>query len=95
MQFMEVYGEHRASKFGDDDVLVDVNGGSLADRRASKRGRNGFNIAMARCPLGSSMVRSPFLTIPSGFSPTVLLDSPIMLLNTHVRFLLSSCFLVI
>ncbi|KAG6588278.1 putative WRKY transcription factor 2, partial [Cucurbita argyrosperma subsp. sororia] len=83
MQFMEVYGEHRASKFGDDDVHVDVNGGSLADRRASKRGRNGFNIAMARCPLGSSMVRSPFLTIPSGFSPTVLLDSPIMLLNTH------------
>lgn len=79
-------------KFSDDEVLVDANAGSL---RASKRGRNGFNVsknnlALPRfrtaTPLGSPMVRSPCLTIPPGISPTLLLDSPITLLNTQVRF---------
>ncbi|XP_022961124.1 WRKY transcription factor SUSIBA2-like isoform X1 [Cucurbita moschata] len=95
MRFMDDNGENSRSptsstpKFSDDEVLVDANAGSL---RASKRGRNGFNVsknnlALPRfrtaTPLGSPMVRSPCLTIPPGISPTLLLDSPITLLNTQ------------
>lgn len=102
---MEDYGDHTrpstssTPKFADDEVLVDANPGSFAQRRPSKRGRNGFNAPKNNMPtprfrttsppLASPMVPSPCLTIPPGISPTVLLDSPIMLLNTQVRFLFS------
>lgn len=65
-------------KFSDDGVLVDANAGSFAERQASKRGRNGCVPTR-----DSPILPSPCLTFPSGISPTVFLDSPIMLLNTQ------------
>ncbi|WOL11350.1 putative WRKY transcription factor 20 isoform X3 [Canna indica] len=67
------------------------NTGSIAERRAAKGG--GFKptprLSTARfrsgvvSPLSSPAVRSPFVTIPPGISPTALLDSPVMLFNSQ------------
>jgi WRKY transcription factor 2 len=63
---------------------------SIAERRAAKCGfkmkAERINTARFRTtsPL-TSPLRSPFITIPSGISPTALLDSPIMLSNSHVQ----------
>ena len=64
-------------------------GGSIAERRAATCGFKAERISTARfrastSPLGSPSVRSPYLTIPPGISPTALLDSPIMLPNAQV-----------
>ncbi|KAK2972293.1 hypothetical protein RJ640_014351 [Escallonia rubra] len=60
-------------------------GGSIAERRAAKCGFNASMIEVARVrapgPLPSPRARSPLVTIPSGISPTALLDSPVMLPN--------------
>ncbi|XVF41531.1 hypothetical protein PTKIN_Ptkin01aG0286800 [Pterospermum kingtungense] len=63
-------------------------GGSIAERRAATCGFKAERISTARfrastSPLGSPSVRSPYLTIPPGISPTALLDSPIMLPNAQ------------
>ncbi|XP_050206559.1 probable WRKY transcription factor 2 [Mercurialis annua] len=61
--------------------------GSIAERRAAKCGFKAERINTARfrtvSPLTSppAVVRSPYLTIPPGMSPSALLDSPIMLQN--------------
>ncbi|OMO89288.1 DNA-binding WRKY [Corchorus olitorius] len=62
--------------------------GSIAERRAATCGFNAENISTPRfrasnSPLGSPSVRSPYLTIPPGISPTALLDSPVMLPNAQ------------
>ncbi|XP_058102530.1 probable WRKY transcription factor 20 isoform X2 [Magnolia sinica] len=66
------------------------NGGSgvsIAERRAARCGFNAPRINTARyrsvSPLSSPAVRSPYLTIPPGLSPTALLDSPVMLPNSQ------------
>ncbi|XP_065875779.1 WRKY transcription factor SUSIBA2-like [Euphorbia lathyris] len=62
--------------------------GSIAERRAVKCGFKAEKISTPRfrttSPLASPVaVRSPFITIPSGISPTALLDSPMMLPNAQ------------
>ncbi|XP_029116592.1 WRKY transcription factor SUSIBA2 isoform X2 [Elaeis guineensis] len=66
------------------------NAGSIAERRAAMSGFNPtprLNTARFRSvsPLSSPGVRSPFLTIPPGLSPTALLDSPVMLPNSQAQ----------
>ncbi|KAF3774090.1 putative WRKY transcription factor 2 [Nymphaea thermarum] len=62
--------------------------GSIAERRAARSGFNAARLNTARfrtaSPLSSPAIRSPYLTIPPGLSPTTLLDSPVMLPNSHV-----------
>ncbi|KAL5997442.1 hypothetical protein ACLOJK_008372 [Asimina triloba] len=67
------------------------NGGSgvsIAERRAARCGFNAPRLNTARfrsvSPLSSPAVRSPYLTIPPGLSPTALLDSPVMLPNSQL-----------
>ncbi|EHA8587795.1 hypothetical protein COCNU_scaffold003255G000010 [Cocos nucifera] len=65
--------------------------GSIAERRAAWSGFNPnprLNTARFRSisPLSSPGVRSPFVTIPPGLSPTALLDSPGMLPNSQVAY---------
>ncbi|KAK3037451.1 hypothetical protein RJ639_031945 [Escallonia herrerae] len=66
-------------------------GGSIAERRAAKCGFNASMIDVARVrapgPPPSPRARSPLVTIPSGISPTALLDSPVMLPNPLVTCL--------
>uniref|UniRef100_A0A0A0M0L1 WRKY domain-containing protein n=1 Tax=Cucumis sativus TaxID=3659 RepID=A0A0A0M0L1_CUCSA len=64
----------------DDGVLVDANAGSFAQSRPSKRRRNGW---IPTKDSHSPILSSPSLTIPPGINPTLLLDSPVMLLNTQ------------
>ncbi|KAF8402248.1 hypothetical protein HHK36_013200 [Tetracentron sinense] len=65
------------------------NGGSIAERRAASCGFSAPRINTARfrstSPLSSPAVRSPYLTIPPGLSPTTLLDSPVMLSNSQAQ----------
>ncbi|PIA29933.1 hypothetical protein AQUCO_05800185v1 [Aquilegia coerulea] len=66
------------------------NGGtSIAERRAARCGFNAPRLNTARfrttSPLSSPSVRSPYLTIPPGLSPTSLLDSPVMLPNSQAQ----------
>ncbi|XP_068666722.1 probable WRKY transcription factor 2 isoform X2 [Aristolochia californica] len=65
------------------------NGGSIAERRAARCGFSAPRINTARFrsvgPLGSPGIRSPYLTIPPGLSPTTLLDSPVMLSNSQAQ----------
>ncbi|CAA7396135.1 unnamed protein product [Spirodela intermedia] len=62
---------------------------SIAERRAARGGFSPprINTPRFRCggsPLRSpAAVRSPFLTIPPGLSPTALLDSPVMLMSSQ------------
>ncbi|XP_050143350.1 probable WRKY transcription factor 2 isoform X2 [Malus sylvestris] len=60
---------------------------SIAERRAAKCGFNAERINTVRVsttnPLNSPTARSPCLTIPSGISPTALLDSPVMVPNSQ------------
>ncbi|KAK2974239.1 hypothetical protein RJ640_016725 [Escallonia rubra] len=60
-------------------------GGSIAERRAAKCGFNASMIDVAGVsaagPPPSPGARTPVITIPSGISPTALLDSPVMLPN--------------
>ncbi|GMJ11359.1 hypothetical protein HRI_004805100 [Hibiscus trionum] len=61
---------------------------SIAERRAATCGFKAEKISTARfrastSPLASPSVRSPYLTIPPGISPSALLDSPIMLPNAQ------------
>ncbi|KAK3037779.1 hypothetical protein RJ639_030698 [Escallonia herrerae] len=62
--------------------------GSIAERRAAKCGFNASMIDVARVstagPPPSPGARSPVITIPSGISPTALLDSPVMLPNALI-----------
>ncbi|GAB2287149.1 hypothetical protein Dimus_021535 [Dionaea muscipula] len=62
-------------------------GSSIAERRAAKFGFNASNINTPRfrtsTSLASPSARSPYLTIPPGISPTMLLDSPILLPNSQ------------
>ncbi|XP_073221895.1 WRKY transcription factor SUSIBA2-like [Cicer arietinum] len=59
---------------------------SIAERRGFNSNAARINTALFRVamnPLTSPSARSPQLTIPSGISPTALLDSPIMLPNSQ------------
>ncbi|KAL9234872.1 hypothetical protein vseg_009690 [Gypsophila vaccaria] len=62
-------------------------GGSIAERRARKCGFNAAKISTPRfrtsSPLPSPGCSSPFVTIPPGLSPHLLLDSPILLPNSQ------------
>ncbi|GAB2218488.1 hypothetical protein Droror1_Dr00001712 [Drosera rotundifolia] len=64
--------------------------GSIAERRASKLGFNASKIRTptpkfrSSCSLMSPGGRSNYLMIPAGISPTMLLDSPIMVPNAQV-----------
>lgn len=65
-------------------------GGSFAERLAARGGFNAprLNTARFKClPSVSSPggVRSPYLTIPPGLSPTTLLDSPVLLSNSQAE----------
>ncbi|XP_027183764.1 WRKY transcription factor SUSIBA2-like [Coffea eugenioides] len=61
--------------------------GSIAERRAAKFGFDASRINVAKFEVSTSpsspLVRSPYLTIPSGLSPAALLDSPVMLPNSQ------------
>ncbi|KAJ1443562.1 hypothetical protein SESBI_00142 [Sesbania bispinosa] len=63
---------------------------SIAERRGFNSNPTRINTALFHTahptstpPLGSPVAQSPCLTIPPGISPTALLDSPIMLLNSQ------------
>ncbi|XP_058113083.1 probable WRKY transcription factor 2 [Magnolia sinica] len=62
--------------------------GGLAERMAARAGFNAPRLNTARIrssnmlSSSSSEVRSPYLTIPPGLSPTTLLDSPVFLSNS-------------
>lgn len=66
-----------------------VNGGSIAERRAAKCGFDAqrLNTAMFLCTglSSSGAVCSPYLTIPSGLSPTALLNSSELVSNFQVK----------
>lgn len=60
---------------------------SLTERRAARAGFNAptidtDQIRAANFSSSSSDIRSPYLTIPPGLSPTTLLDSPVFLSNS-------------
>ncbi|CAK9148933.1 unnamed protein product [Ilex paraguariensis] len=63
--------------------------GGLLERRAAKAGFNAPRLnteSIRSADLSqNSEVRSPYLTIPPGLSPTTLLDSPVFLLNSLVQ----------
>ncbi|KAL7110023.1 hypothetical protein ACP275_06G211600 [Erythranthe tilingii] len=54
---------------------------SIAERRAAKCGFNASNINSDPAP----HLPSPFFTMPSGISPSALLDSPVMLPNAQAQ----------
>uniref|UniRef100_A0A7C9EXZ6 WRKY domain-containing protein n=1 Tax=Opuntia streptacantha TaxID=393608 RepID=A0A7C9EXZ6_OPUST len=74
-----------SSSIGMGDSVGIKTGGSIAERRAAKFGFNAVKISNPRFRsnglLPSPGVRSPYLTIPPGISPTALLNSPIMVPN--------------
>ncbi|KAL8052355.1 hypothetical protein ABFS82_06G204800 [Erythranthe guttata] len=57
---------------------------SIAERRAAKCGFNASNINSDPSPVPPHP-RSPFFTMPSGISPSALLDSPVMLPNAQAQ----------
>ncbi|KAH9607692.1 hypothetical protein KSS87_010955 [Heliosperma pusillum] len=63
-------------------------GESIAERRAKKCGFNAAKISTPRFRSGSSLLspcsQSPYLTIPAGISPHLLLDSPVLLPNSQL-----------
>lgn len=64
---------------------------SLTERRAARAGLsaptiNTDQIRAANFGSSGSEIRSPYLTIPPGLSPTTLLDSPVFLSNSLVWF---------
>eukprot|EP00268_Persea_americana_P056716 TRINITY_DN6728_c0_g1_i1.p1 TRINITY_DN6728_c0_g1~~TRINITY_DN6728_c0_g1_i1.p1 ORF type:complete len:741 (-),score=186.62 TRINITY_DN6728_c0_g1_i1:224-2446(-) len=65
--------------------------GGLAERVAARAGFNAPRLNTARIrssnmlPSSSPEVRSPYLTIPPGLSPTSLLESPVLLSNSKVQ----------
>ncbi|TKY65351.1 WRKY transcription factor 2 [Spatholobus suberectus] len=75
----------------DDETFVSDSKGakkSIAERRGFNSNAARINTALFRTatsttPSPSPAARSPRLTIPSGISPTALLDSPIMLPNSQ------------
>lgn len=64
--------------------------GGLAERMAARAGFNAPRLNTARIrssniiPSSSPEVRSPYLTIPTGLSPTSLLESPVFISNSLV-----------
>ncbi|GER56972.1 WRKY DNA-binding protein [Striga asiatica] len=64
-------------------------GGGLMERRAAKAGFNAPRLnteSIRHSDLSKEeKVRSPYLTIPPGLSPTTLLDSPVFLTNSLVQ----------
>ncbi|RWV97367.1 hypothetical protein GW17_00039845 [Ensete ventricosum] len=62
----------------------------LAERMAARKGFNVPKLDTARIPpatiVSSSEICSPYLTIPPGLSPTILLESPVFLANCMVRY---------
>ena len=76
--------------FGGWDSLGVGNRGSIAERRAARCGFNAHRLNTARfictSPLSSPAAAcSPYLTIPSGLSPTALLNSPDLSSNSQVK----------
>ncbi|KAH9312914.1 hypothetical protein KI387_027949, partial [Taxus chinensis] len=64
--------------------------GGLSERLAARGGFNAPRLNTARFKSVSTLsspngVRSPYLTIPPGLSPTTLLDSPVLLSNSQVE----------
>lgn len=74
-----------SSSIGMGDSAGIKTGGSIAERRAATFGFNAAKISNPRFRSSSMLpspgVRSPYLTIPPGISPTALLNSPIMASN--------------
>lgn len=74
-----------SSSIGMGDSAGIKTGGSIAERRAATFGFNAAKISNPRFRSSSMLpspgVRSPYLTIPPGISPTALLNSPIMVSN--------------
>ncbi|CAA0841152.1 Probable WRKY transcription factor 2 [Striga hermonthica] len=64
-------------------------GGGLMERRAARAGFNAPRLNTESIRHGDlskeEKVRSPYLTIPPGLSPTTLLDSPVFLTNSLVQ----------
>nr|URH10281.1 WRKY22 [Phoebe bournei] len=76
--------------FGSWDSLGVGNRGSIAERRAARCGFNAHRLNTARfictSPLSSPAAAcSPYLTIPSGLSPTALLNSPVLISNSQAQ----------
>lgn len=73
------------------------NSGSCLSERVSARA--GFTapprLNTESIVMENNAIRSPYLTIPPGLSPTTLLDSPIFLSNSQVQTYLSSLFAVV
>ncbi|XP_074310688.1 WRKY transcription factor SUSIBA2-like [Silene latifolia] len=76
--------------YGDSNELSGSSkrGESIAERRARKCGFNAEKISTPRFRSSSSLPspcsQSPYLTIPAGISPHLLLDSPILLPNSQL-----------
>ncbi|GER48089.1 WRKY DNA-binding protein [Striga asiatica] len=67
---------------------ISSRGGGLMERRAARAGFNAPRLNTESIRLGDlckEEVRSPYLTIPPGLSPTTLLDSPVFLTNSLVQ----------
>ena len=62
---------------------------SIAERRGFNKINAGLISFGATTPLVSPATRSPCLTIPPGISPTALLESPIMLPNSQVSYMIT------
>ncbi|CAA0818540.1 Probable WRKY transcription factor 2 [Striga hermonthica] len=67
---------------------ISSRGGGLMERRAARAGFNAPRLnteSIRHGDLPKEEVRSPYLTIPPGLSPTTLLDSPVFLTNSLVQ----------
>ncbi|KAJ6848034.1 putative WRKY transcription factor 2 [Iris pallida] len=82
-----------SSNFSFEPSLFDGQKSSLKGGLAQRMARSGFNaptintacIRSANMANTPSEIRSPYLTIPPGLSPTTLLDSPVFLLNSMAQ----------
>ncbi|KAL3820949.1 hypothetical protein ACJIZ3_006854 [Penstemon smallii] len=86
----EEMDQSRGSKEGDEASRNKSNrGGGLMERIAARAGFNAprLNTQNIRptASADNSQVRSPYLTIPPGLSPTTLFDSPVFLSNSLVQ----------
>lgn len=69
---------------------ISSSSGGLAERMATRKGFNVPKLDTAGIPPASmashSDIHSPYLTIPPGLSPTMLLESPVFLADPMVRY---------
>ncbi|RWV86401.1 hypothetical protein GW17_00051708 [Ensete ventricosum] len=69
---------------------ISCSSGGLAERMATRKGFNVPKLDTAGIPPASMSshtdIHSPYLTIPPGLSPTMLLESPVFLADPMVRY---------